>query len=80
MTNKHKKKTQRDKNGNFKQTNKQKKPDVSPKRRSGDAKAVGKGEVMLYGALAQSLREKHGNGGHELLQLTCVQLSQARLG
>lgn len=47
------KKTQRDENGNFKQKN----PDVSPKRRSGDAKAVGKGEVMLYGASAQSHME-----------------------
>lgn len=38
------KKTQREKNGNFKP----KKPlDVSPKRRSGDAKRVGKGEVTL---------------------------------
>lgn len=51
------KKTQRDKNGNFKQkTN----PDFPPKIRSGDAKAVGKGEAMLYGALAPYSMEMEG--------------------
>lgn len=40
------KKTQRDKNGNFKQ---KKQTLMFP----GDAKAVGKGEVMLYGSVPQ---------------------------